>query len=193
VALISMVSALDAMVEELIPAYQLMLIEGRAHEATRIAQEREPEAFAKVTPEQGAKALETLRAALRDRLPRPLRPAGTGTARYETPLAQVGLQAPEDRPIPPDLDEALTEIGALRDVLIHRAGRVDARALEQAPSLTYADGAFVRLDRTDYRRYSAALRCYGAEIVRRAMMGLYDGTKHDVDLAQWRRGYRVNA
>jgi hypothetical protein len=44
----------------------------------------------------------------------------------------------------------------------------------------------VQLRRADYRRYSAAVRAYGAEIVRRAMLGLYDGTECDVELTGWR-------
>jgi hypothetical protein len=194
-ALISMVSALDAMVEELIPAYQAMLVHGQAHRAVKIAQEKEPEAYAKIGPERAEEVAQALHAVLQQRLPKPRRPSSTGTKRYETPLAQVGLEAPPDRPIPPDLDEALSEITALRHVLIHRAGRVDDTSLKQAPSLSqrYTVGAFVRIDRAYYRRYSGALNCYGAEIVRRSMMGLYDGTQHDVELTQWRDCYRINA
>lgn len=49
----------------------------------------------------------------------------SGAKRYEKGLRRVGLGAPEGRPIPADLDQALCEVGALRDVWVHRAGRVD--------------------------------------------------------------------
>jgi hypothetical protein len=48
-------------------------------------------------------------------------------------LANARLQASLDRPIPEDLDLALNEMVELRHVLTHRAGRVDDRALAQAP------------------------------------------------------------
>ena len=190
-----MLSALDGMVEELVPAFGRMLIDMRVHEAAERAKTSEADACAKLTAEQLKAATTAIREHLLSRLPPLKRPKGKGTDRYEIALNQVGLGAPCDRPIPEDLDEALTEVGVLRDVLVHRAGRVDGRGLAAAPSLMsrYADGGFVRVTRADYRRYSAAIRCYGAEISRRAMLGLYDGTQHDVDLAQWRDWYRINA
>ena len=44
-------------------------------------------------------------------------------------------------------------------------GKVDARALKQAPSLRYQDGELVRVSDKDYRTYSAAVRCYAAEVI----------------------------
>jgi hypothetical protein len=119
------------------------------------------------------------------------RPRDAGAARYETVLAKAGLRAPHDRPLPDDLRQALAELGALRDVLVHRAGSVDELAINDAPSLTqrYGQGDFVRLNRADYRRYSAAGRAYGAEIIRR----LFGRLAPDVDLASWTQWYRVNA
>lgn len=192
-ALIAMVSALDAMVDELVPAFQEMLIHGGTEEAMRLAREREPEAYAAVSEPQIEALKDAVRELLAAQARKPKRVWGVGADRYETALAQVRLQAPADRPIPEDLDEALAEIGALRHVLVHRGGRVDAKALEQVPSLSYTEGAFVRIRRPDYRRYSAALSCYGAEVVRRAMLGLFDDTEHDVDLTRWRGWYRINA
>jgi hypothetical protein len=194
-ALISMLSALDGMVEELVPAFRSMLLDMRVRQASERAKTVLAEAAASLTAEQLEASIITMREYAASRMPVLKPPKGKGTGRYEDALCQVGLGAPPDRPIPQDLDRALTEVGVLRDVLVHRAGRLDARGLKQAPWLAsrYADGAFVRLNRADYRRYSAAIRCYAAEISRRAMLGLYDGTEHDVDLTEWYGWYRVNA
>jgi CubicO group peptidase (beta-lactamase class C family) len=99
------------------------------------------------------------------------------------------LQAPPGRPIPTDLDEALTEVVALRHVLAHRAGRVDRRAVKQAPTLRYADGDLVRIPRDEYRRYSAALWTYGEEVIHRLMKDLAPAPS----LHSWLQNYTLNA
>lgn len=38
------------------------------------------------------------------------------------------------------------------------------KSLADAPSLNYRGGQFIRLSRSDYRTYSAAVRCYASEI-----------------------------
>jgi hypothetical protein len=48
-------------------------------------------------------------------------------------LQQVGYQSRQGRSIPADMDQALTEIVALRHVIAHRGSRVDAKALGEAP------------------------------------------------------------
>jgi hypothetical protein len=75
---------------------------------------------------------------------------------------------------------------SLRHVLVHRAGRIDARALEDAPSLEYEVGALVRITRVDYQRYSAAVRTYGEEVVWRLSRGL---GVDPFDLGKWRNNY----
>ena len=115
---------------------------------------------------------------------------GTGAERWEAPLRAAGLGAPPDRPIPTGLDAALGELNALRDVLVHRAGRIDERALRKWPRLTRLGlevGDFVRIDRRQYRRYAAAVRCYGSEVVRRLVGGSVPGV--DVDLENWEERY----
>jgi hypothetical protein len=129
--------------------------------------EQEPEAAAPVDDT----ALEAIRQAAQKVLNERLgsfdaSPRGAGAERWENVLRNAGLQAPPERPIPADLDQALAEAVALRHVLAHRAGRVDARALAQAPSLRYADGDLVRVTHADYLVYSAALWTYGEEVVR---------------------------
>jgi hypothetical protein len=96
---------------------------------------------------------------------------GAAPGRWEQPLASVGLGQHPERPIPADLAEALSELAAIRNVLVHRGGRVDSKAMGSLSKLAadrvYRLGSFVRIDRADYRRYSAALRAYANEIERR--------------------------
>jgi hypothetical protein len=188
--LISMVGALDALVEELAPRARDMLIAHQAHVMMGQARRQEPEAAAKLD----GPVLEAIEEATRDLLTERFEsfdayPRGTGAKRWEDVLSNVGLQAPPQRPIPPDLDQALTEVVALRHVLAHRAGRVDPRALGQAPTLRYADGDLVRITRAEYRRYSAALWTYGEEIIHRLMKDLAPAPA----LADWPHNYTLNA
>ncbi len=194
-ALISMNSALDAMVEELVKHWRAFHVERIADEMLAKGHKAAGDAVQRVD----ARALATVEEVVREEVdrivPKALKPKGSGTARYEKPLRRVGWGAPADRPIPDDLSAALTELGALRDVLVHRAGRVDEAALEQAPTLRYRAGQFVRISREEYRRYSAAIRCYAQEISFRGMRGWPEVTdeRDGPDLARWRDYVRVNA
>ena len=190
--LISMVGALDALVEELVPSARKLLVEVRARQLVEEVRAQHPEAAAQVSDAIHEGILQTTQRLLAERIGSiDAAPRGAGASRWETVLGHAGLQAPPDRSIPPDLDEALTEVVALRHVLAHRAGRIDTRALNQAPSLRYVDGDLVRVSRDDYRRYSAALWTYGEEIIRRLLGGLApDGT---APLAEWRHNYTINA
>jgi hypothetical protein len=191
-ALLSMNSALDAMVEEFVPALVDIGVRGLGDRLMERATRQEPEAAAQLTEEMREMLTDTVRELLSERVaPKVKRLHGSGAARYEAVLSQVGLRAPDDRPIPVDLDEALAELGALRDVLVHRAGRVDDQALKQAPSLRYQDGDLVRVSADDYRTYSAAIRCYASEIVFRSIRS-WAGVSDDdgPDLANW-RNYRL--
>lgn len=193
-ALISMNSALDAMVEELVKHWRGFQVEQIS--ATVLAKGREevPEAVAELRPEVLEAVNEAVRLEVERLVPKALRPKGSGVARYEKPLGRIGLAAPGDRPIPADLDDALTELGALRDVLVHRAGRVDPTALEQAPSLHYTAGQFVRISRADYRKYSAAIRCFAHEISFRGIRAWPVTDERDgPDLAVWRDYVIINA
>lgn len=162
-ALISMNSALDALVEHLVPAVRDMPFEIRLREAEQVV----PEAAETLTPEVRRQLITKMQDLLK--LSEPKRLRGSGAARYERRLRGVGLGAPDERPLPPDLDQALTEFGVLRDLLVHRAGRINDKALTRAHSLTrrYSDGDLIRLDGDDYRTYSAAMRWYAAEVVHR--------------------------
>lgn len=187
-ALISLNSALDALVEELAPPLRALRIDLLAQEVFERAEQREPEA----ANELSADVRDALQTAVRATLDKTIVPklprlTGSGVERYERLLADVGLGAPADRAIPDELNEALTELGALRDVLIHRAGRVDGRALDQAPSLRYADGELVRIKNAAYRKYSAAVRCYANEILFRGIRSWPEVSDADgPDLERWR-------
>jgi hypothetical protein len=188
--LISMVGALDALVEELAPRAREILIEHQARGLVEQALEQHPDAAAQLDEGFLEAFLQVAQEALTERLGDfDSSPRGAGAKRWEEVLSHTRLDAPPERPIPEDLDQALTEVVALRHVLAHRAGRVDARALKQAPSLRYAEGDLVRITRADYRRYSAALRTYGEEIIRRILKDLAPTPP----LAGWRQNYTINA
>ena len=194
-ALISMTSALDAMVEELVKHWREVLVERIARHVLDKSRERAGATW-NAADSRVLEAVEDVIGREAERMvPSALRPAGKGTERYEKPLARIGLEAPADRPIPLDLDAALAELGALRDVLVHRAGRVDERALRHAPDLPYEAGQLVRLSRQDYRRYSAAVRCYAQEICYRGIRNWPETSEeeHGPNLEGWREYVLVNA
>lgn len=125
-----MVSALDGMVEELVPALREFLLD---YHASQVVSGAVDAGVISVPTDEYDTAVEAVRNVLKSNVPKLERPRGKGAARYEDALRQVGLAAPSTRPIPPDLDEALTEIGVLRDVLVHRAGRIDDRGPVAGP------------------------------------------------------------
>jgi hypothetical protein len=189
--LISMVGALDALVEELVPRVREMLIE-QAQALLEHAGEHGLGAGAQLDEQALGALLRAAQTVLPERAGSfdSSSPKGLGAKRWEDVLRHAGLQAPPERPIPEDLDLALTEVVALRHVLSHRAGRVDARrALKQAPSLRYADGDLVRITHADYLQYSAALWTYGEEIIRRLLGDLAPPPP----LADWRQNYTLNS
>jgi hypothetical protein len=188
--LISMVGALDALVEELVPRVRKMLVEHQAKSLVDRVRKQDPDAAAQV----GDEKLEAISRVVQQLLDEQLGdfdgfPKGAGAKRWEDVLRHAGLQAPPERPIPADLDQALTEVVALRHVLAHRAGRVDARALKQAPPLRYADGDLVRITHADYLLYSAALWTYGQEVIRRLSGNVVPAPP----LSNWRQNYTLNA
>lgn len=186
-ALIGLNSALDAMVEQFTPAMRDLPFLGML----KRAEEQEPEAAGQLTDE----VRENLMTVLKELFEAPeklKKLTGSGVDRYEVRLSQVGLGAPDDRPIPADLNQALTEVGAIRDVLIHRAARLDEKAKEQAPTLAYEVGDLIRLSDEDHRIYSAAIRCYGWEVVYRSYRHWPEvsDVEDAPDLENW-RGYYI--
>lgn len=191
-ALVSMNSALDGLVEEFAPAVRDMPFEATLQQA----EEEVPAATDLLTPELREKMLKTIRTLFE--VPEELEKVrGRGASRYERRLKQVGLGAPDDRTIPADLDQALREFIVIRNVLVHRAGRLTEKALKQAPSLrqSYKDGDLVRLSSEDYRTYSAAMRCYGAEVIHRLWRKTSTpvAPEEEVDLQNWRQDHLSGA
>lgn len=188
--LTGMLGALDALVEALPPAIltQQVLAHLRAND---------PDSFADADDEMLDAIQRAVLATLtsNQRAGKALggskgKPRGTGPTRWEGVLATIKLQATEDRPLPDDLTRALTEIAALRHVLLHRAGRVDETALRQAPTLPYRTGQLVRIDVSAYRTYSAAIAAYGSEVQRRLFeaAGVNDPTPSAAaQLTDWRK------
>jgi hypothetical protein len=182
-ALIGLYSALDALVEQFAPALRDLPFLVRLKEAEK----QVPEAAEHLTPELREQMIRTLQHLLE--VPELRQLEKKGVARYERRLRRVGLGARD--PIPPDLDKALRELGVIRDLLIHRAGRIDREALQKASSLAtrYEDGELIRLSDEDYRRYSAAIRWYGAEVIHR----VYGNPSEDDDSDDWRQHHMMGA
>jgi hypothetical protein len=190
-ALIALNSALDSLVEYLAPAVRDLPFEMRMKEA----EEQLPAESKHLTPEMRETLIRKTQELFDVEEPKSLK--GKGIARYERRLKAASLGAPKDRPIPKDLDRAIKEFGVIRDCLIHRASRIDARALELGPSLSkrYKDGDLVRLTGEDYRTYSAAMRCYAAEVIHRLYSKWPDLADPDdePDLGNWRSWHMLGA
>jgi hypothetical protein len=188
--LIAMVSATDALVEAYAPSLRELQIEGLTRDLFDEIADAQPEAYAAL-PEHVLDRLREIAAGEIDkRLKKPNPPSGPTIERWEKPLRAVGLGPPPGRPLPDEMAEALQEVIALRHVLVHRAGRPDARALKEAPTLQYEEGQLVRLTREDYKRYSAALWTYGEEVIGRLLGGILG---EPPDLGHWQMNYTINA
>lgn len=186
-ALIGMTSALDAFVEDLVASRQAFYDKLISDALSRL-----PEASDRATTTD-REILEKLQKRMRTSA----RVLGVGIERYEKPLSLIGVNAPPDRPIPEDLAAALAELGSLRNALVHRAARIDERALAAAPTLSprYKDGDLIRISTPDYRIYSAAVRCYAAEIGFRGIRHWPEVSEErdGPHLGQWRDHYRIGA
>lgn len=117
----------------------------------------------------GAQALTQLTKALADELlQRPLKAPSKempAAGRWEDLLKRIKLRPMPGRPLPDDLRDTLNEFGAIRNVILHRMGRIDERALEQVirgPWTTVDE--LVAIDDHLYRLYVAALIAYQAEV-----------------------------
>lgn len=188
--LVAMVSALDALVEELTPSFRDALTNIRARQIVERFKQERPDLIASV----GEPDVETVVHALADQLAGTLpklrpKPKGSGAGRWEEVLEQVGLGSVAGQEIPEDLDQALGEVIQLRHVIAHRASRIDEGALRQAPTLPYEVDQLVRISRGEYRRYSAALWTYGEEVLRRLLKDL---GPPPMPLSSWRDNASLN-
>lgn len=187
-------TALDAMVKDLARTWRGFRVKPMVDELVSRANEQVPEALEALQPDVMAALVEVVTAeTARRALGRAERLYGCGADRYERVLADVSFAAPDDRPLPDALVTALTKASALRDVLMHRAGRVDLRAMREAPMLPYRRGQLVRVSRDDYRRYSSAIRCYASEISFRGIRSWPEVTdaQDGPDLERWDQCYLI--
>ena len=104
---------------------------------------------------------------------------------WEDFLRRIYLPPMPGRPLTEDLRSTLNEIGAVRNVLVHRMGRIDAGALglvTQGPWTTVDEP--IEIEDGIYSLYIAALIAYQAEV--------NDRIRHQmkvpplVDINQWR-------
>lgn len=112
------------------------------------------------------------------------KPRMNGPLRWESALEPAGLALPENRPIPADLGRVLTEACVLRDVLVHRAGRVDQKAADACPTLGFAVDEFVRLRTPRTLELAAALIAYGTDVAQRSLNRFCIGEPAEFD--RWR-------
>jgi hypothetical protein len=197
--LIGMFGNLDGLVEQLAPwARQTSATTHLRKRLQRVTQDQPDLAAAVEDANPGAMSaiLDAGVSVLLEGLPRLDKLWGAGPRRWERRLEGCGLEAPGDRPLPSDLADALCEISALRDVLVHRVGRVDAMAISKcfrlSSHLALVEGQFVRIDRHLYRIYSAALRAFGMEVTHRLFRraGIHE---FEVQLPDWRSYAMVGA
>ncbi len=200
--LVAMVSAVDTLVEYMVPAHRDMRIAELIQEAeTQLAKQLPPAAPQFRGPrdelvEEIADALkhypkDEVANHLNAQLPKIGRVRDVGIIRWERPLEAIELGNVDSYRLPNDLQDALTEIVAIRHLLVHRAGRIDQWTLDKVPSLRQKDGELVRvgelirLTNADYLRYSPALWTYGEDIECR-----FDNDIDEwVNLAGWRQNH----
>jgi hypothetical protein len=103
-----------------------------------------------------------------------------GIGRYEGLLAEVGLGGSVD----PEIRSAIHELVEIRNVLVHRGGRVDAQVVERGASCGWALGERVNVSHRLYRRWLVAVQGYVFVLVARTarlVPGSYQGELKEVD------------
>ena len=124
--LVAMVSALDALVEELTPSVREAITNIRAQQIVERFRQDRPDLVASV----GEADVQMIVRALADQVAVSLpklraKPKGSGASRWEEVLEQVGLGPSAGQTMPQDLDQTLGEVIQLRHVIAHRASRVE--------------------------------------------------------------------
>ena len=138
---------------------------------------------------QGSDALTKFTKVLADELlPKPIRapihelPAAD---RWEDMLKRIYMRPIQGKQLPEDLRRTLNEFGAVRNVILHRMGRMDEKALEQVTEGPWkAINELVVIDDALYRRYIAALIAYWSELEDRIRSRL--NMTPQVDITLWR-------
>lgn len=225
--LVSMFGSVDCLVEKLAPSFReaMMSVKENVTEQARSLAQRAieqtlanpPEALAdyRPSPDLLAHMEDALTAAIAQRVSEEVRHVvgkawkgvdaaepkkrviGAAPSRWETPLETVGLGPDKDHQIPVSLADALSEVTGLRNVIVHRGGRIDEQALRDHPSLSerwgFQEGQFVRIDTAMYRRYSAALRTYAGEVERRVFAGTLPTmpAPRPLPMLDWEKNYHA--
>jgi hypothetical protein len=138
---------------------------------------------------EGAQALTKFTKTLADALlPRPKRkpnpelPSADG---WEDLLKDVYMRPVPERPLPDDLRLTLNELGAIRNVLLHRMGRMDEKALRLVSEGPWrVVNELVVIDDSLYRRYIAALIAYERDLEDRIRSQM--GVGFQSDTTSWR-------
>lgn len=106
-------------------------------------------------------------------------------ARWEDALHRFGLGETTIRPLPGDLRNTLNELGEIRNILLHRMGRIDQRALDSVTEGPWKNvGQEVIIDPSLYRRYVAALWSFPDEVVDRLIIQIGGSPRFDIN--SWR-------
>lgn len=90
-------------------------------------------------------------------------PGHGGIGQFEFVVSVFGL----DGNLEPETRRALIEMGAIRNVLLHRAGVVDRQFVTVCPWLRYERGQMVRVSSDDALRYVTAVARYATELAKR--------------------------
>jgi hypothetical protein len=183
--LISLHGALDALVEAVGPVADRVVAPFAARELVHEALTRKGNEVAMVSEDHIEAVVEAAADAIRDNR-KYKKPRSNGPERWESVLRDVGLGLRSDQSVPRDLRRVLTEACVLRDVLVHRGGRVDEKALRECAHLGYAVGEFVRLSSSRTRELAAAIIAYGMNVSHRAAARFGAGDEPSLDDG-WRR------
>lgn len=183
--LVSLHGAVDALVEGIGPAYQRLRARVASLEIVRKGLRDHPELAAEISDDMRRHIADALADVVLEELKFP-KPRRNGLHRWEDALVEGGLGLPPDRAAPADLDRALTEGCVLRDVLVHRGGRVDQKAANDCSTLAFGVGDFVRLGSARTRELASALIAYGTDAAHRSLakVGL---RSEPLELSTWRQ------
>lgn len=188
ITVVGLFAALDALVEGLVPSFQSAhreILTARLHALLSART-----AIKAAVDADDAQSLEDLASSL---LPEygytRKRPGGAGAQRWEAQLATARLDVGSHGfAVPEDLEQALRESKAVRDVVVHRASRLDSRAMRDAPSLAATlsidSGDLVRINRQTFGVLASAIIAYGESVVSRVFARI--GIVAVRDLSNWR-------
>lgn len=175
---VSLLFALDALVEHLAPAAREMALDVVVRLAVDAADSQDT-----LTSEERQLIEQAAREALSEEVGVVPRVAGVTVRRWEEPLEPAGLGADPTRPLPEDMKRTLAELIHSRHVIAHRASRVDRHAHAGIPGVR--EGELIRITQRDVRRYDAAVRAYVNEIMFRMGIGAPPELEH------WQRSHHL--